>query len=115
MTCDGLTMDYKRDFSPSPIKTEVTVMWIAGFASEPGVVVAGLGAEDVDVARLAAGRLVSMINLLFVLVPHDLSQRIATARDALQFHVLAHPDGFTFRVADYLRLSRRIYCTDTEG
>ena len=111
MTCDGLTVDGERDFSLHGRRAER----IAGFASEPGVVVAGLGAEDVDVARLAAGRLVSMINLLFVLVPHDLSQRIATARDALQFHVLAHPDGFTFRVADYLRLSGRIYCTDTEG
>lgn len=107
---DRLTVNGERDFGLHGGSAER----IAGLAAEAGVIVAGLGAEYVDVARLAARRLVGMVNLLFVLEPDDLSQRIAAARDALQFRLLAHPNSFAFRVADNLRLSGWIYYSGTE-
>lgn len=99
-----LTVNGERDFGLHGRIAER----IAGFASESSVVVARLRAEDVDVAGLAARRFVRVVDLDVVLEPDDLSQRVPTTRDALQFHFLTHPHSLAFRVTDDLRLSGRI-------
>ncbi len=51
---------------------------IFSLAAESGVIVAGIGPKNVDVSRFTSRRLVIVIDLLFVLVPDDFRQRIAS-------------------------------------
>lgn len=52
---------------------------IFSLAAESSVIVAGIGPKNVDVSRFTSIRFVIVIDLLFVLVPDDFRQRIASA------------------------------------
>lgn len=82
---------------------------IAGLATEAGVVVASFGPEGVDIPRLSARRLVSVVDLDVILIPDDLRQRITSAGHAFERNVLSHPHRIAFRIARYLGRSRWIY------
>lgn len=68
-------------------------------ALEPGLVVAVLGPEGVNVLGYATLRGVDRVHLFAVTVPHDLGQRIATSGLAGEHHLVSTTKRLAVHVA----------------
>ena len=81
---------------------------IGSFAAEPSVIIRALSFKTQSIARFTAGSDEREIDFDVVLVPNNLSKRIATSRDAHQIHFLARPHRFSFDITQNFGRSGRI-------